>query len=91
MHNETQSMRIDLTIIFIIKMNSILNKLSLKDEEEIYIPETESFIVLKNYILETMPKTTQKFSSSLKMLSSMRANSSISGWFSPILKKSGEV
>jgi integrase len=41
-------------------MNSILNKLSLKDEEELYIPETESFIVLKNYILETMPKTTQK-------------------------------
>ena len=41
-------------------MNSILSKLSLKDEEELYIPETESFIILKNYILETMPKTTQK-------------------------------
>ena len=34
--------------VFNIKMNSILSKLSLKDEEELYIPETESFIILKN-------------------------------------------
>lgn len=31
-----------------------------EEEETQYIPETESFMILKNYVLENMPKTTQK-------------------------------
>lgn len=38
-------------------MNSKINN---NEEEDGYIPETESFIILKNYVLESIPKTTQK-------------------------------